>query len=227
MRRFNTNSPIHTYNPPDAALLHAVYLLACHFVRSPLTIELEPGFLSSTLDAISSSLEYNSTLGQKVDDIVQASSLLGFYFYFQGRILEAHRHAFSAARLAVKSGLHQIQPDLVHFQQLPHASGELKESHQKAAVFWQIFMLDRCWVTANGQISGLPDTSNPRKRVTTPLPTLWDDEFGVRRVSFFAAFSMLTNTLISSHLLIVWFIRYLNRIKFLKSHLHLCLPSRF
>lgn len=184
MRRFNNISPIHAYNPPNAALLNAVYLLACHFFRSPLTVELEPGFLNSTLEAISSLLACNSRSDQKVDDIIQALSLLGFYYYFQGRNLEAHRHAFSAARLAVTTGLHQIQPNSIPFHQLPPASGQLSESSQKAAVFWQVFMLDRSWVTVHGQISGLPDTPNTRRRVTTPLPTICDDEFGVRQVSF-------------------------------------------
>jgi len=72
-----------------------------------------------------------------------------------------------------------MRPDSTPFQHLYPASGQLSESSQKAAVFWQVFMLDRSWVTAHGQISGLPDTQNPRRRVTTPLPTIFDDAFGL------------------------------------------------
>ncbi|KAG7086441.1 hypothetical protein E1B28_002395 [Marasmius oreades] len=90
---------------PHPALWNSIYLLACYFARSPFLVELENNFLTRTLHEITVALDNSDRLS----DVVQASCLLAVYLFSNSRILEGYCHSFSAARLAVGLGLHQLQ----------------------------------------------------------------------------------------------------------------------
>ncbi|KAE9395112.1 hypothetical protein BT96DRAFT_997900 [Gymnopus androsaceus JB14] len=185
---------------PHPALMNAIYLLACHFARSPYFSELESTFLTRALREITVALDNQDRLV----DVVQASSLLAIYLYANSRILEGYCHSFSAARLAVGLGLHQIQyTDLVQPNTTsspadastsagsmilktssstssiatspPKDTAELRE---RISTFWQVFMVDRCWSVANGLPVALPDGEHHQGRIKTPWPdAALDDGF--------------------------------------------------
>lgn len=175
--RFDLNPVFH--EEPHPALLNAIYLIACHFAHSPSFSEFEPVFYSRTLHNITVSLDNSDRLL----DIVQASCLLAVYLYSHNRALEGYCHAFSAARLAVGLGLHQLRP-------LDPSSGSMDsalnpestpipitpprnafEHRERIATFWQVFMIDRCWSVANGLPIALPDGECHLVRIRTPWPT--------------------------------------------------------
>ncbi|KAJ3768445.1 hypothetical protein FB446DRAFT_276856 [Lentinula raphanica] len=178
---------------PHPALMNALYLLACHFSRSPYFSELEQTFLTRTLREITVALDNQDRLV----DVVQASSLLAIYLYANSRILEGYCHSFSAARLAVGLGLHQLQySDLAKSTNTsppgdrPSPTGVMglsatssptssiassppkdqSELRERISTFWQVFMVDRCWSVANGLPVALPDGEHHQGRIKTPWP---------------------------------------------------------
>ncbi len=166
--------------------MNAIYLVACHFARSPYFSELEPTFLTRALREITVALDNQDRLV----DVVQASSLLAIYLYSNSRILEGYCHSFSAARLAVGLGLHQIQytdlvdargdgaagsPEIVGASSSTSAIAspppkDTAELRERISTFWQVFMVDRCWSVANGLPVALPDGEHHQGRIKTPWP---------------------------------------------------------
>ncbi|KAJ7491131.1 hypothetical protein FB451DRAFT_1079995 [Mycena latifolia] len=161
---------------PHPALMNAIYLLACHFARSPYCSEIESVFFTRALHEITVALDNSDRLV----DIVQASCLLAVYLYINCRALEGYCHSFSAARLAVGLGLHQIRPlpddtQLAYSEEItpipiPPAR-DRSEVADRTAAFWQVFMVDRCWSVASGLPVALPDGDCPQVRIKTPWPT--------------------------------------------------------
>ncbi|KAJ6546863.1 hypothetical protein B0H19DRAFT_1379260 [Mycena capillaripes] len=164
---------------PHPALMNAIYLLACHFARSPYCSEIEPVFFTRALHEITVALDNSDRLV----DVVQASCLLSVYLYVNCRALEGYTHSFSAARLAVGLGLHQIRPlpppgdgpQLGYSEEItpipiPPAR-DRAEVADRVAAFWQVFMVDRCWSVASGLPVALPDGDCPQVRIKTPWPT--------------------------------------------------------
>ncbi|KAJ6500684.1 hypothetical protein C8R45DRAFT_1071233 [Mycena sanguinolenta] len=164
---------------PHPALMNAIYLLACHFARSPYCSEIEPIFFTRALHEITVALDN----ADRLVDIVQASCLLSVYLYVNCRSLEGYTHSFSAARLAVGLGLHQIRPlpplgtdpsqlysDEITPIPIPPAR-DRAEMADRIAAFWQVFMVDRCWSVASGLPVALPDGDCPQVRIKTPWPT--------------------------------------------------------
>ncbi|KAL0070518.1 hypothetical protein AAF712_002351 [Marasmius tenuissimus] len=101
-----STQPLHQpYSEPHPALMNSIYLLACYFARSPFYAQMENTFLTRTLHEITVALDQSDRLV----DVVQASCLLAVYLFANSRILEGYCHSFSAARLAVGLGLHQLQ----------------------------------------------------------------------------------------------------------------------
>ncbi|KAF8191549.1 hypothetical protein K438DRAFT_1830705 [Mycena galopus ATCC 62051] len=164
---------------PHPALMNAIYLLACHFARSPYCSEIEPIFFTRALHEITVALDNSDRLV----DVVQASCLLSVYLYVNCRALEGYTHSFSAARLAVGLGLHQLRP-------LPHPGADFAQLYSeeitpipippardraemadRIAAFWQVFMVDRCWSVASGLPVALPDGDCPQVRIKTPWRT--------------------------------------------------------
>jgi len=127
-------------------------------------------------------------------DLIQASCLVGQYFYFRGNKVQGYRHCFAAARMATTLGMHQLpnpQPSSQHLGHhsahpsiaTPHSnSGFARHAYDvcdapddrenKIAVFWQVFTVDRLWSAGMGLVSALPDENGRKKMVTTVLPTM-------------------------------------------------------
>lgn len=168
---------------PHPALMNAIYVLACHFSRSPTLAEHEPRFLTRALRGISAALEHSDRLV----NVVQASSLLAVYFFAKARLLEGYYHSSSAARLAVALGLHQIRTPVWRPQQgaqyggaawngSPSTSVPLPPPHdavelgERILAFWQVFVVDRCWSVATGLPSSLPDDDHPQLHISSVWP---------------------------------------------------------
>ncbi|CAK5279243.1 unnamed protein product [Mycena citricolor] len=163
---------------PHPALMNAIYLLACHFARSPYCTEIEPVFFNRTLHEITIALDASDRLV----DVVQASCLLATYLYINCRALEGYCHSFSAARLAVGVSMHQIRglggptidaAPLYNTGTTPipiPAARDQAELEDRAAAFWQVFMVDRCWSVASGLPVALPDGDSPQLQINTPWP---------------------------------------------------------
>ncbi|KAJ7577548.1 hypothetical protein C8J56DRAFT_1031517 [Mycena floridula] len=155
---------------PHPALMNSIYLIACHFAHTPYCTEIEPVFLSRARHEITVALDKSDRLV----DIVQASCLLAVYSYTKGRPLEGYCHSFTATRLAVGLGLHQINPtdsgkipDHPAPIQIPPPRDHM-ELRERIAAFWQVFMVDRCWSVASGLPVALPDVRCPQSIIKTP-----------------------------------------------------------
>ncbi|CAK5279260.1 unnamed protein product [Mycena citricolor] len=147
---------------PHPALMNAIYLLACHFARSPYCTEIELVLLHRTLHEITIALDASDRLV----DVVQASCLLATYLYINCRALEGYCHSFSAARLAVGVSMHQIRglggptidaAPLYNTGTTPipiPAARDQAELEDRAAAFWQ----------------SLPDGDSPQLQINTPWP---------------------------------------------------------
>ncbi|KAJ7090422.1 hypothetical protein B0H15DRAFT_838560 [Mycena belliarum] len=177
MERFALSNTTHQFGfEPHPALMNAIYLLGCHFARSPYCSEIESIFFTRALHEITVALDNSDRLV----DIVQASCLLAVYLYINCRSLEGYCHSFSAARLAVGLGLHQLRsmpddPQLAYSEETtpipippPRDRAEVGD---RIAAFWQVFMVDRCWSVASGLPIALPDGDCPQVRIKTPWPT--------------------------------------------------------
>lgn len=166
---------------PHPSLMNAIYLLACHFARSPYCTELEPIFLTRALHEITAALDTSDRLV----DVVSASCLLAVYLYVNCRALEGYCHSFSAARLAVGLGLHQIRlpsnPIFGGDASQPSYSEEMtpipippardrSEAMDRVSTFWQVFIVDRVWSVASGLPVALPDGDCQQVRIKTPWP---------------------------------------------------------
>ncbi|KAJ7671013.1 hypothetical protein B0H17DRAFT_1085542 [Mycena rosella] len=176
VERFSLSNATHQFGfEPHPALMNAIYLLACHFARSPYCSELEPVFFTRALHEITVALDNSDRLV----DVVQASCLLAVYLYINCRALEGYCHSFSAARLAVGLGLHQIRhpadDPLAYSEEItpipiPPAR-DRAEVADRISAFWQVFMVDRCWSVASALPVALPDGDCPQVRIKTPWPT--------------------------------------------------------
>ncbi|KAG5350416.1 hypothetical protein C0989_011137 [Termitomyces sp. Mn162] len=175
------HEPFQPGNEPHPALVNAIYLLACHFANSQIYTDLEFPFYTQTQHEINVALDTSDRL----PDIVQASALLAIYLFMNNRVMEGYRHTFSAIKLAVGTGLHQIQPQSVMTGIYPaHAPlipilppRDAMELQDRILVFWQIFTIDRCWSAANSLPLALSDQDTPQCRILTPWPleaSKWD-----------------------------------------------------
>jgi hypothetical protein len=173
MDRFK--NPQYHDQEPHPALLNAIYLLACHYAHTPYFAELEPGLLTKTLDEINAALE----ISDRLLDIVQASSLLAIYLYNNNRAVEGYRQAFSAVRLAVGLGLHQLHPigdpsvsachQLNTFVPVAAPQDDM-DMTDRIFAFWQVFVVDRCWSVFHGLPLAFPEKDDLQFRITTPWP---------------------------------------------------------
>ena len=163
MSRFQLASLQRLEEQPHPALLQAINLLGCYFSRDTHLRTMETDLLKQSLHEISVSLRDCEHL----EDVVQASSLLALYCYFNGRFVEGYRHAFVAARLAVALNLHRITfPDPEFLQNYDAYYG-------RVAAFWQVYMVDRAWSGVRGILSALSEDEY-RGQISTPL--LWTSD---------------------------------------------------
>ncbi|KAG5634187.1 hypothetical protein H0H81_003007 [Sphagnurus paluster] len=184
--RFFAGPGIHSESHP--ALTNAMCLLACHFARTPNRAELAPAFLLQAQHEINGALDTSDRLV----DIVQASALLALYLYMNNRAMEAYRHTFAAARLAVSIGLHQItsqqhQPPLISIP----PPRDRAEHDDRVAAFWMVFMVDRCWSVAHDFPLAFPDKNARQCRVLTPWPSAQVDSAEWQGAGFHPPLQML------------------------------------
>lgn len=161
---------------PHPALLDAIYLLACHYAQTSCYSEVAPALLTQTMDEINLALDTSD----RILDIIQASSLLAIYLYSNNRAIEGYRQSFSAVRLAIGLGLHQIRPTNNYYAITIHeqlnASGpanaplDEQELKDRILVFWQAFAVDRCWSIFHGLPLAYPGKDDEQLRITTPWP---------------------------------------------------------
>ncbi|KAF9453652.1 hypothetical protein P691DRAFT_658074 [Macrolepiota fuliginosa MF-IS2] len=163
MTRFQSPRLQQLEEQPHPALLQAINLLGCYFSRDPELRSLETDLLKQSLHEITVSLRDCKHLC----DVVQASSLLALYCYFNSRFVEGYRHAFVAARLAVALNLHQIPyPDPEYLQ-------NYGAYYDRVAAFWQVYMVDRAWSGVHGILAALSDDEH-RGQITTPM--MWTSD---------------------------------------------------
>ncbi|KAF8894803.1 hypothetical protein BD779DRAFT_864458 [Infundibulicybe gibba] len=147
------------------AITDALSLLGCYYARSYQYTHLEPTLLTRTQNGITSAL----AAPDQLIDAVQASTLLAVYFYLNNRITEGYYYAFPSARLAADLGLHQIPPPPDR-----HCPGSALV-RERISVFWQVYMVDRCWSVVTGLPTAFPATEHPGEHILTPpwgtLPT--------------------------------------------------------
>lgn len=151
--------------------MNAIYLIGCYFSQSPRFAEFKNCLLADASSGIADGLQHSDRLV----DIASALSLVAFYHYANGQVLEGYQHCFLAVKLAMTIGLHQIsipEPLLRRdsFALLPPAHDEI-ELRNRVSTFWQIFRLDRSWSVANGLPTALPDDHTLKTfAITTPWP---------------------------------------------------------
>ncbi|KAF7971461.1 hypothetical protein HWV62_21040 [Athelia sp. TMB] len=155
---------------PHPSLINAVYLVGYYFSSSPFFAEAEASMLTETHDAISAGIQQSDRLV----DVVSASCLLAFYYYVNGQVVEGYRHSFTAVRLAITLGLHQLCTDAYNssdmYAPIPPVQ-DIAELRDRIAVFWQVYFLDRAWSVANQLPTALPDVvSSELLKIRTPWP---------------------------------------------------------
>lgn len=126
--------------------------------------------LGETLSAIAAGIQHSDRLV----DVVSASCLVAFYHYVNGQVVEGYRHCFTAVRLAITLGLHQLckDPHSTHAAYAPippvQNSSELRD---RISVFWQVYEVDRSWSVVNHLPTALPDDhSSESLQIKTPWP---------------------------------------------------------
>ncbi|PPQ70413.1 hypothetical protein CVT26_013830 [Gymnopilus dilepis] len=152
----SSSATVYQHTPPNSALMSAIYLMGSFFARTPV---LEKQFLEQSLQDVSRSLHNQDQLM----DVIQALCLLAQYFFFQGRSIEGNAHLKNAKQIAMRFGLNQITYSTFDFSDSPD---------EKAAIFWQMFIVDNLWSSSNDCCEIVPNLESPCRYITTPLPVL-------------------------------------------------------
>ncbi|KAL0065433.1 hypothetical protein AAF712_007497 [Marasmius tenuissimus] len=172
---------------PTSGLLRTVYLLGVHLTTSHQPGETyrgrEPGMLLLALRETATDLLTSHP--QRYIHTIQAETLLSYYFFRAGNIIEAKRHASSAASLVLACGLHRIRssgsaswgsstsPVAVGpsgSTPLPEPRDTLEEG-ERINAFWTVFTLYRnlaAAVNSASDVCGVFDA--PGMQVDTPWP---------------------------------------------------------
>lgn len=174
-----SSSPsIYQNTPPNVALMSAIYLMGAFFARIS---GWESQLLEQTLQEVSRSL-HNA---EPSADMVQALCLLAQYFFFTGRDMEGSRHLSAAKRIATDIGLHQVSP-VATFPFGPEYTLDTASYnwHERASIFWQMFIVNNCWSLNNDCCVASSTLSTPCRHISTPLP-VEDTATFVRRLTIF------------------------------------------
>ncbi|KAF8311565.1 hypothetical protein DL93DRAFT_2208478 [Clavulina sp. PMI_390] len=186
---------------PHPCLMDAIYLLACYISRDDSVRQYEAGLLSRARQGLCESLEHSDRLW----NFVQASTLIAFYLYQNGRFIEAYHQTCQVARFAVSCGSHQISspfmsdpknrestaaartqaPWTVTNMSVRRAGSMLEppkdqiEIGERILAFWHIFLLDRCGSIMTNLPAALPDECDSFSQIETVWPrTLEEYEKG-------------------------------------------------
>jgi len=141
--------------------MSAIYLLGCFFARIP---KLENRLLEQTQHEVARALHNQ----EQLMDLLQALCLLAQYFFFNNRAMEGKLQLKSAKRISTDIGLDQITHSDFPFE-FPFDSASYNWQ-EKAAIFWQVVMVEKFWSSSNDFCEALPDFETPNGYITTPLP---------------------------------------------------------
>ncbi|KAJ3807085.1 hypothetical protein F5876DRAFT_48776 [Lentinula aff. lateritia] len=160
---------------PCPGLLSTVYLWGIHLSPQTQHKDLEHTLLMRALRDTASDLSTSNLHPHRFMHTIQAETLLGYYFFRNGNILEAKRHASSAAALALGCGLNTLRSS--HEQQhwssninLPPPQDAIEEG-ERINAFWATFTLYRdiaVTVDPPRSLCGMFDT--PGCQIDTPWP---------------------------------------------------------
>uniref|UniRef100_A0A0W0F4X5 Xylanolytic transcriptional activator regulatory domain-containing protein n=1 Tax=Moniliophthora roreri TaxID=221103 RepID=A0A0W0F4X5_MONRR len=169
---------------PCPGLLSTVYLLGVHLSTSEAPDARRIREQSLLLRALrDTATDLATTHPNRLLHTIQAETLLAYYFFRAGNILEAKRHASSAASLVLGCGLHRIRsstnwsasssPVSVGpggVTSLPGARDAVEEG-ERINAFWTVFTLSRNLAVAvelSSEVCGMFDA--PGMQVDTPWP---------------------------------------------------------
>ncbi|KAJ3933649.1 MAG: hypothetical protein NXY57DRAFT_973874 [Lentinula lateritia] len=159
---------------PCPGLLSTVYLWGIHLSSQTQHKDLEHTLLMRALRDTASDLSTSNPHPHRFIHTIQAETLLGYYFFRNGNILEAKRHASSAVSLALGCGLNTLRSS--HEQQwssninLPPPQDAIEEG-ERINAFWAAFTLYQdiaVTVDPPRSVCGIFDT--PGCQVDTPWP---------------------------------------------------------
>ncbi|KAH7878786.1 uncharacterized protein C8R40DRAFT_1166772 [Lentinula edodes] len=160
---------------PCPGLLSTVYLWGIHLSPQTQREDLEHTLLMRALRDTASDLSTSNPHPNRFMHTIQAEALLGYYFFRNGNILEAKRHASSAASLALGCGLntlrssHKEQQSSSNIYLLPPQ--DAIEEGERINAFWAVFTLYRdiaVTVDPPRSVCGIFDA--PGCQIDTPWP---------------------------------------------------------
>ncbi|KAJ3903620.1 hypothetical protein F5879DRAFT_803279, partial [Lentinula edodes] len=160
---------------PCPGLLSTVYLWGIHLSPQTQRQDLEYTLLMRALRDTASDLSTSNPHPHQFMHTIQAETLLGYFCFRNGNILEAKRHAASAASLALGCGLNNLRSS--HEQQqwmsninLPPPQDAIEEG-ERINAFWAVFTLYQdiaVTVDPLRSVCGVFDA--PGCRIDTPWP---------------------------------------------------------
>ncbi|KAJ3874544.1 hypothetical protein F5051DRAFT_505818 [Lentinula edodes] len=160
---------------PCPGLLNTVYLWGIHLSSPTQRRYLEHTLLMRALRDTASDLSTSNPHPHRFMHTIQAETLLGYYFFRNGEVLQAKRHASSAASLALGCGLNTLrssreqQQSSLNISLLPPQ--DAIEEGERINAFWAVFTLCRdisLAVDPLRSVCGVFDA--PGCRIDTPWP---------------------------------------------------------
>ncbi|KAJ3839353.1 hypothetical protein F5878DRAFT_616803 [Lentinula raphanica] len=170
---------------PCPGLLSTVYLWGIHLSPQTQHKDLEHTLLVRALRDTASDLSTSNPHPHRFMHTIQAETLLAYYFFRNGRILEAKRHSSSAASLVLGCGLNTLRSSQQQGQwasnsisasvpdgwiRLPPSQDAIEEG-ERINAFWTVFTLYRDLAVAVDpprSVCGVFDA--PGCRIDTPWP---------------------------------------------------------
>ncbi|KAF9264589.1 hypothetical protein L218DRAFT_231018 [Marasmius fiardii PR-910] len=172
---------------PTSGLLRTVYLLGTHLSTALQSTEAQPGREHSMLILAlrETATDLTTTHPKRLIHTIQAETLLSYYFFRTGNIIEAKRHASSAASLVLACGFHRVHSTSSSTwgsssstvavgpsgsTPLPESRDSVEEG-EKINGFWTVFTLYRnlaAAVNSSSDVCGVFDA--PGLQVDAPWP---------------------------------------------------------
>ncbi|KAJ3982270.1 hypothetical protein F5890DRAFT_1530564 [Lentinula detonsa] len=170
---------------PCPGLLSTVYLWGIHLSPQTQHKDLEHTLLMRAISDTASDLSISNPHPHRFMHTIQAETLLGYYFFRNGQILEAKRHTSSAASLALGCGLNTFRSSQQQEQwgsnsisasvpdgsiRLPPSQDAIEEG-ERINAFWAVFTLYRDLAVAVDpprSVCGVFDA--PGCQIDTPWP---------------------------------------------------------
>ncbi|KAI0047936.1 hypothetical protein FA95DRAFT_1572220 [Auriscalpium vulgare] len=168
--RSSLHLPVEEQRHP--VLMHAIFLWACAFSRTPSLSRHEPLYLARALAFLSDAMQ----TVDRIIDVLQGCCLIALYLLSHGRLAEGSQYLSTAASFALQWGLHrqvseQPNPGLgleSHFV-LPPARDTVEQG-ERVLAFWQVYYLDQCWSVLLRRPAIIHDGRDLLSAITVPWP---------------------------------------------------------